>query len=253
MVKGSSASGQYEFEEVLNFRDLGGYAASSGRTLARRRIFRSGGLWLATGSDVDRLKNQIRLKSILDLRDKAQMDSQGIGHVSSAGFRWYNVPLEGGSGVNMDMKILATLSNCGEVYLLYVRQPEYGKSVLNALGIIADPANHPLVFHCSAGKDRTGVLAAILLSIMGVTDEHIVNDYSLTAPYMKRHIARLSVNPEDAKFLQSLPDYMHEASPVSMRVFLSALKRDYGSVREYVKAQGADNSLFQRLEEALLI
>ena len=52
----------------------------------------------------------------------------------------------------------------GELYLYRIRQPEFGKKLVDSLELIADRNNHPLVFHCSVGKDRTGVLAAMLLA-----------------------------------------------------------------------------------------
>jgi protein-tyrosine phosphatase len=56
-----------------------------------------------------------------------------------------------------------------------IRQPEFGKRLVDSLELIADRNNHPLVFHCSVGKDRTGVLAAMLLAAAGVIDEDIIH------------------------------------------------------------------------------
>lgn len=93
-----------------------------------------------------------------------------------------------------------------------------------------------MIFHCSAGKDRTGILAALLLGVLGVPDEDIARDYALTAPHMKSHIARLSQDPQVAQSLRDLPAYMHEAATESMALFLFILRRDYGSAWGYVRA-----------------
>jgi protein-tyrosine phosphatase len=149
------------------------------------------------------------------------------------------------------VELVRSLGDTGRVYILNMQDAVYGRRLVECLRVVAS-ADHPLVFHCSAGKDRTGVLAACLLTVLGVDSRHIIEDYALTGPYMARHIARLSVDPDDAKFLQSLPAFMHEARAASMELFLSAMKEIYGSIRDYLLTHGADSSLFRRLEQALL-
>ena len=242
---------EIDFEAILNFRDLGGHAAKEGRRVKWRRLFRSGLLCLATSNDMKHLKERIQLRSVLDLRDKAQIDHQGIG-TAGDGFRWRNIPLAERS-LPFDMERLHELSNDGQLYLLQVEQEGYGQRILECLRVMAEPANYPLVFHCSAGKDRTGILAAVILSVLGVGDGDIVKDYTLTAQHMKAHLERLSRDPEDANGLQSLPTWLHEASEESMRLFLSTMRREYGSLRAYLASHGADDALFERLEKALLV
>jgi len=242
---------QIEFEAIFNFRDLGGYAAKDGRRVAWQRLFRSGMLCLATSNDIKYLKECIQLRSVLDLRDKAQVDHQGTGAASDE-FRWHNIPLAERS-LPVDMKRLHELSNDGQVYLLQMEQEGYGQRLVECLKVMAEPSNYPLVFHCSAGKDRTGILAAVLLGLLGVGDSDIIGDYTLTTPHMKAHLERLSRDPEDAKFLQSLPTWLHESSAESMRLFLSTIRQEYGSTREYLTSHGADSTLFHYLEKALLV
>ena len=68
---------------------------------------------------------------------------------------------------------------------LYIQMLDVGAPALSeSLRVLADPAQVPAVFHCAAGKDRTGVLAAIVLSLLGVDEETIVGDYALTAAAM---------------------------------------------------------------------
>jgi protein-tyrosine phosphatase len=241
---------QLEFEAILNFRDLGGYSVGGGRQVAWRRVFRSGGLWDATAADVSRLR-AVGIKTVLDLRDKAEIDRRGSVQ-GTAWLSYVNVPLSPDTGNAGAVELARTLGDNGKVYLLMMQDAGYGRRLVECLRAIAE-ADYPLVFHCSAGKDRTGILAACLLSILGAHSKDIVADYTLTTPYMARHIARLSVDPEDARFLQSLPAFMHEASAGSMELFLSTMQRDYGSVRHYLSAHGADAALYGRLEKALLV
>jgi protein-tyrosine phosphatase len=134
-----------------------------------------------------------------------------------------------------------------------IHRPEFGKKLVDSLELIADRNNHPLVFHCSVGKDRTGVLAGMLLAAAGVIDEDIIHDYTLSAPFMPELRDHWRNDPAAPPEVKEVPDSHWEASAESMTRFLALLRREYGSAVGYLKAQGADDSLPQRLEEALLV
>ena len=236
------------FEAVFNFRDLGGYWTRGGQTVAWRRLFRSSELHHMTSYDMIQLKGEIRLRSVIDLRNSRQLVP--FSPLNEVGAEYYNIPLI--DGVNDKENIYQDFLNMGEIYSYYVSHEKFGRRVVEALEIIAEPDNLPLVFHCSAGKDRTGILTAIVLGILGVTEEDIIEDYALTAPYMKELINRWNSDPKAPEDLRSVPEYLLEASPESMTFFLSTLKREYGSVRGYVEAHGGEVSLIHRLEMALL-
>jgi protein-tyrosine phosphatase len=253
-----SYSRSIKFEAVLNFRDLGGYRAQGGRTVTWRRLFRSGELHNMTSRDIIRLKEEIGLRSVIDLRGSVQQELLGVGPLNELEVRYYKVPLSiitesfTSNDRENEIRLFRGFSNSGEGYLYRVRKKEYGRRIVDALEIIAEPDNHPLVFHCNAGKDRSGILAAIVLGVLGVADEDIIEDYTLTAPYMKEFIDRWNNDLKTAEVHKNLPEYQLKASPESMVLFLSTLKKEYGSVREYVMAQGAEASLIHRLEKALL-
>jgi protein-tyrosine phosphatase len=202
-----------------------------------------------------RLKEEIRLASVIDLRSSRTVEQLGVGPLNKVGVKYYSVPfvmiIESDS--DKEKGRYENFSNSGEVYLYRIRHKEYGRRIVEALEIIADPDNHPLVFHCNAGKDRSGILAAIVLGVLGVADEDIIKDYIMTAPYMKEFIDRWDKDPRTADVNKNLPEYQLEATPESMALFLATLKREYGSVTGYIEAQGAKASFIHRLEKALLI
>ena len=239
------------FDAVFNFRDLGGYSVDKGLRVSRGRVFRSGELRHATGVDTRRITNEVGIRSVLDLRNKQELESQGVGPLRETAISYHNVPLA--TDRSIDLASLHRLRDNGELYLFVMDDAGYQVRLMECLDIIANRDNMPLVFHCSAGKDRTGVLAAILLSVLGVADDDVIEDYALTASAMPGHLSRSRKDPDTAKFLDSLPDYMHQSSPASMATFLSALRLRYGSVRGYLRSVGAKPSLFDRLETALLI
>lgn len=242
-------SRQINFEEITNFRDLGGYRTLDGHQIALRKLFRSGYLHRMTASDLVQLKGEIGLTSVIDLRSGKELEQlYEVSLLKDAGIKYFNVPF-----VNyMKEELNHDFSNMGEVYLFRIGHTEYVKKIIEAMRVIAEPVNYPLVFHCGAGKDRTGLLAAFVLSVLGVADDDIVKDYSLSAPYMKDLITRLMNEPGTPDDIKNLPAYTWEAAPESMELFLSTLKREYGSIQQYIMKQGAELSLINLLKRSLL-
>jgi len=198
-----------------------------------------------------RLRKEINVKSVLDLRDKTETDSRR-GLSETAGITYVNIPLSTDTGNIGAVELVRSLGENGKAYVLNMQDVNYGHRLVECLRVIAK-ADYPLIIHCSAGKDRTGVLAACLLSVLGVESRDIMKDYTLTGPYMARHIERLSRDPNDAKFLKDLPAFMLQASAASMELFLSSMRENYGSIRAYLLKNGADMTLFGQLDQALLI
>jgi len=242
-----------EFDSIYNFRDLGGYRTRSGARIAWRKVFRSGDLCRMSHRDIHRLKTMIGLRSVIDLRTAQELVQQGNGHLKLTDIKYHHVPLmTGNPNKQEEEKLLNSFSNMGEVYLYYIQDPEYGRKIMEALKIIATPANHPLVFHCAVGKDRTGILAAILLSVLDVPDEDIIADYALTEKIMASLFQRWRNDSQLSEELRKMPDFFWRASPESMSLFLSTLERRYGSVRNYLIEHNADQILFEKLRDTLV-
>ena len=249
----NSYSRRIYFDSVGNFRDLGGYKAQGERATAWRRVFRSAELHGMTRNDLKRLQQEFELKSVIDLRSAYEIGSQGIGLLAESGLRYHNVSfITDGGNKQANEERYRDFADIGDFYFHLARNREFGKKLIAALEIIAEPSNQPLVFHCSAGKDRTGILSAILLSILGVAEEDIIEDYCLTAPYMKELLNRIKADAQLAKDARSLPDYFWKVTPRSISLFLTSIRQNYGSSREYLKGRGAQTSLFARLEMAVL-
>ena len=242
-----------KFNSVTNFRDLGGYGTRNGKEVAWRRIFRSGEFARINHDEYRRLTEEIGLATVLDLRSDLEIKRQGTGLPSESGIKYYNISFitDGGSR-EADEQRYRTFTDMGQFYLDITRDKGFGQRIVQALEIIAEPENHPLVFHCAIGKDRTGILAAMLLSSLNVSNKDIIDDYSLSGPYMEELLKTINDDPKMAEGVKALPAYFWKAAPESMTMFLMTLCRDYGSVADYLKAMGADNSLAKRLEKALL-
>jgi protein-tyrosine phosphatase len=244
-----SYSREINFDKIINCRDLGGYRVRGNRTVAWRRLFRSGYIHPMTDRDLRRLKEELKLTSVIDLRRNKRGQQKEVSLLNSAGIKYFNTPFFGYQQEELNYNF----TNMGEAFLFRVRHKEYAKPIIAALEIIADPKNLPLLFHCGAGKDRSGVLAAFVLSILGIVDKDIINDYTLSAPYMRDMVASMMNDPGTPEAEKNLPAYTWEATAESMTLFLTGLRQEFGSARGYLEMNGADKSLFERLEKALLI
>jgi protein-tyrosine phosphatase len=244
-----------KFDSVMNFRDIGGYPAIGGRTVAWRKVFRCGEFRNVTQDDFKRLTSELGVVSVIDLRSGPELENNGKGLLEGSEIKYCNIAFmtdDGGPEGNASR--YAHCTNMGEFYLVMARQKDYGRRIIEALEVIADAQNHPIVFHCAVGKDRTGMLAAVLLSLLGVPEKDIIEDYALSEPYMDELLARLKNNPpKSGGPPMDIPEYFWKAPPESMKLFLSTITKEYGSVKKYVAAMGGKPDLAERLAKTLLV
>lgn len=167
-----------------NFRDLGGYETEDGRSVKWRRLFRSGALAQLTASDY-RYLSDLGIRVVCDLRTRAERADEPTRWLANPAPRfvvWDEEVRQDGSPLgaalaakDRSQKLVRT--GMAELYRLipYVYGDRY-----RALFEIVESGDVPLVFHCSAGKDRAGVAAALLLTALGVSRDTIIEDYAMS-------------------------------------------------------------------------
>lgn len=130
---------------------------------------------------------------------------------------------------------------------------ECPQKFVSAIELLGSKDVLPAVFHCAAGKDRTGVLAAFILSILGVPDEVICADYGITERGMKRLLEWAKVKqPELADAYANMPPRFAASDPRAMAVILDGLKQKYGSTQNYLREIGVSEATFTSLRKSLL-
>jgi protein-tyrosine phosphatase len=239
-------------EAVHNFRDLGGYPTAGGRTTKWRTLFRSDGLYRLRGADDMSRVMQLGLKSVIDLRTEREQREQGIFPIDDIEVVFHHLSI-----VDVTWSDTETPEFDDEVEFLvwgYRDMLEIGSSrFADAMHVLAQTESLPAVFHCAAGKDRTGVLAALLLSSLGVEDAHICADYGLTQDAMRRSIAWSKVHrPELAERYATIPKAYLAADPRAMQIILTELAQQHGSVRNYVREIGVADATVEALGNLLL-
>jgi protein-tyrosine phosphatase len=172
------------FEGVTNFRDLGGYRTATGDSVRWGCVFRADSLQGLGPRDIERYE-QLGLRTVFDLRSDAERE-QHPDPVPSRPFPISGRRAEAGAA---PVSMVDLTADDGQRILrdLYVGLIEHAAVQIGDLftGLVAD-GGLPAVFHCHAGKDRTGVVAAVLLEALGVDRGAILDDYELTARYRLR-------------------------------------------------------------------
>jgi protein-tyrosine phosphatase len=223
-------------EGCFNVRDLGGYRTEGGAVVQPGRLYRADGPHALTDRYGVALRS-LGLVSILDLRTADEAATRGCFSTALDRVAVFRLPM---TDVLPDVDELATWSDPTEVALRYREMLEQGSdAVCEALAILTDPRVYPAMVHCSAGKDHTGILAALVLGTVGVPDETIVADYALSGPAMVRFVEFLERTYPDARDrLARAAPAMLAAEPAAMRGLLDGLRSDFGSVEGYLAHLG---------------
>ena len=193
------------------------------------------------------------LRTVIDLRAGHEVEQFGHGPLA-AHVRQLHLPI-----VDRTREPRPPTRRCGrapkldtldQIYVFMLR--EYADRFAVVLRVIADGANHPLVFHCAAGKDRTGLVAALVLSLCGVPDDSIVTDFAFTESRMPEIIARHTAWAERAAADAEVAGQQYGAQAATMHAVLQSLRDEHGSVAAYVLAAGLTTDEIDALRAALV-
>lgn len=241
-----------ELAEVDNIRDLGGLPVHGGGRTRRGVVFRASTLQDASADDVELLLGRYRLRTVVDLRGPDEAAREGHGLLADTAVRRVSLPVRRVQAVVTDAVPVVRSEAVDDTAGFYEGLLDgSGESLVHAARIVADTDQHAVVFHCAVGKDRTGVLAALLLDAVGVPADAIAADYALTAQRVARIRERLARFPS-YRDLPAVEHHYMASKPQVMHHFLDTLRTRHGGAGRWLRERGLTGAELGRLKGALV-
>lgn len=250
-------------EGGCNFRDLGGYRTTDGRQVRWGQVFRSGMMAHFTPGDAATVQG-LGIRVVVDLRRAEERSKEPTRWpFSDVRVLHEDHPLDTTTlGGLIDGQQHTLESARARIVGLYRNMPAWLDSRMRTLFANLDGVDAPLLFHCSAGKDRTGFAAALLLEILGVPRETILEDYVLTntavdlQAFLVEHHAAGGLTDDRHPLMSMAPDVrrmMVAADADYLEAALDVLRREHGSAVGYVsRTLGLGDAAIERLRRRLL-
>jgi len=247
----ASPARHIELERAFNFRDLGGYPTADGHTTKWQTLYRADGIHRISQADVARLQ-PLGLKTVIDLRTPDEIEQHGRFPLESYEVDYHHHPV---LDVVWSPEMIDTFAD-SPTFLVdrYREMLVTGESALGrSLRLLAENETYPAVFHCAAGKDRTGIVAALVLALVQVPDEVIAEDYALSRDGVARMIEWVMENmPEARERMRNAPTAMMGAEPESILALLDHIRIEHGTIESYVATLGVNEDHVSRLRAVLV-
>jgi len=242
-------SRQIAVQGAYNLRDIGGYVTAGGASTRWRSHLRADSLHALTPDDMELLAGQ-GLRLVIDLRGDQELSEQPNPFASHSAIRYVNVPVFAALAPIAMMRSRAGRFRMAQHYRDAIDQ--CGPAIARVIGLIAEEEAGSVLFHCTAGKDRTGVIAALLLLVAGVDRDTIIEDYSLTgilAPGLIDYLrGRAQTRGMDSETLEE----MLASPPQTMATLLDHIDTRYRGVEPYLASIGIGADHLARLRQRLL-
>jgi protein-tyrosine phosphatase len=226
--------------DIPNFRDIGGFFSSKYNCETKKGIiFRSPSLQLASINDLTLLINN-KITNIIDLRSKYEIEKEGVGYLNNNKFlnkfSYNNIPLLTTDKWKVDP--VGTKEGYLDQGLYYYKYIEDNNEIIKVIfDIIINSINNEqgVIFHCAFGKDRTGVISALLQDLLGLERKILASEFSKSSQYIDKLVEFYKSSNTYSRDLNLLDKKYIQSREVSILDFLSIIDNKYGSVYNYLK------------------
>lgn len=228
---------RYLINSISNMRDVGGYITIDGHFLKEKNIIRSNCPDNLTSSDINFLK-KMGIKNIIDLRNNIEIKDKPSSFINNSDFNYYNLELTGGRNI---------LKTSKYVPILYFNTVQENKKIFYKFFRILKNENGGTLYYCSAGKDRTGVLTALIQMLFNIDEKDIIADYLLSSVYLKDILNKYIKESNDKKIKDIIipkQEYMEK--------FLELFKEKYSTIENYMNEIGIQNNDIESIRKRYL-
>jgi len=253
-----TAERRIPLEGSVNFRDLGGYETRDGRFVKWGQVFRSDSLARLSGKDKKRLL-QLGVKTIVDFRSPEEVNQAPDRLPEQSVLQYLNLPIyrTGLNPVTAFQRMQAgDISWLTKDFIIkgYINSVEKFSNIWTiVINNLVRPGKRPLVFHCTAGKDRTGTCAALILRALDVPEETVIYDHGLSNLYIANVLDKLYKRVESIGLDPEKVAPYFTAIKESIVALLEHIRKNYGSVQDYlIKKAGITEETLSLLKQELL-
>ncbi len=224
---------RYFSDSIENMRDLGGYKSNSGKTVKEGKLIRSNLPVCLKNEEIETIKI-MNINNIIDLRSKDEYEINPSIFENDNFFKVYHIEIDVGRNIPVNQKIVSRTYI--EILRLFGKMKEIFEILNKSDGII---------FFCNAGKDRTGVISAIILKLLGVEENEIIDDYILTDKYMHKKLEEYANGSiEILNIITPKKEYMKE--------MVNWINEEYGSIENYMKNIGITEETINNIRNKYL-
>ena len=225
-------------KNVINCRDLGGYPCADGKITQFGRFLRCGMPKTPEQDEIVALM-QYGVSTVIDLRGNWESENYPSVFKFLDGVDYHHVSLFEVNAA-IDEQFTGTIA---ESYQLGIE--DYRENYKKVLEIIADAKDGCVLFNCYFGKDRTGILAAVLLSLAGAAYEDIIADYQVSYTYILPFIQRARTAHDESMWETNDENFKSDAD--TMASLINYVNKKYGSLEGYVKSTGVSDETIEKI------
>lgn len=227
---------------IHNFRDLGGYPVGFDKMTKWKTFFRADGLFDIQKEDMDFILDYCGIETVIDLRGAQELEQRPNSFQNMPGIRFENVPFINEDRAQHEVADEWKILDAG--YLDIARNSR--EKIKKAFDIIGETLPGAVLYNCTAGKDRTGILSCLLLATAGVPERDIISDYQVSCTYILKDAVRVAGDSVvDMAYIRS--------DPKTLKGFIDFVTQEEGSLIGFIKACGVSSDCLSEIKAKFVV